>query len=354
MIPYIITFGFISLMAMMQPIDKPWSSLKIWIPMTIYLIIFVGLRHEVGSDWDNYLAMFNRDVPQMSYGDALVHGDPAFWLLMVWVTEMGWSIHIVNLVSGIFFVTGLVVFVRTMPNPWLALVVATGYTVLTLGMGYVRQGVALGLSLWAITALVDRKFVKFFILISFATAFHKSGVLMLGFGLFQGGRGKYLKAIAAVMMGIGIYMAFMSGNEEHYVETYIDSAMKSSGAYIRIFMNLIPALIFLYFRKRWYQLWPDSYTWWYLMALASLAAVPSVFILSTATDRVSLYLIPLQFVVFSSLPLLLQGVISPKVTTFLVVFYYGLVYFVWLNFAAWAFAWVPYQNILSDYFGYLY
>jgi len=352
MIPYIFTFVFPALLALLQPVDKPWKSLRIWIPVAILYILFIGFRHEVGSDWDNYMNMFTFEAVNMSYAQAFVHDDPAYWLLQVWAHDIGKTIHIVNFVGGILFVTGLIIFIRRLPNPWLALVVAMAYTILAVGMGYERQGIALGITLWAITALIDKKFLKFFILILFAAAFHKSAVLMLGLGLFHGGKGKYLKAVAAIVMGVGIYAAFMSGHEERLVSTYIDSDMQSSGAYIRVFMNAIPAFFFFYFHKKWKRLWPNSYTIWLLIAWGSLFAIVGVIFLSTAVDRVSLYFIPLQFVVFSSLPILLRGKMNPKVTTALVIAYYALVYFVWLLFAKWAFAWVPYQNILPTWIEY--
>jgi hypothetical protein len=346
MFPYVVTFLFTALFALMQPADKPWRSLKIWIPVALYYIIFIGLRHEVGSDWFNYLDMFNRDVPLMDYLDALKHGDPAYWLLQVWAYQNGWDIHIVNLVAALLFVTGLVVFLRRLPNPWLGLVITLAYTVLAIGMGYVRQGIALGLTLWAITALIDRKFVKYIILITLAAAFHKSAVVMLGFGLFQGGKGKYLKALAALLMGVGIYLAFMSGYEEQYVKTYIESDIYSSGAYIRVIMNAIPAFLLLLFRRRWKQFWPRGYTLWLLMALGSIASLFLVPFATTAVDRISLYFIPMQIAVFASLPSFFKGKISPKITTSLIVIHYALVHLVWLGFAKWAYMWLPYQNIL--------
>lgn len=350
MFPYIVVFAFPAILAMLQPTHKPWKSLAVWMPTAIFYILFIGFRHEVGSDWFNYLDMFNRDVPGMTYLDALLHDDPGFWLTMVWTYESGQDMYIINFIASIFFVSGLVIFIRRLPNPWLALTITMAYTILTLGMGYVRQGAALGLALWAITALMDKKFVKFFILIALASAFHKSAVLMLGFGLFQGGKGKYLKIIAAIVMGIGIYFAFMSGQEEQLVDLYINKNMHSSGAYIRVFMNVIPALIFLYYRKKWKKLWSKGYTLLLLMALGSLGAFVGVWFYSTAVDRVSLYFIPLQITVFSSLPILLRGKIEPKFTTLMVILYYALVYFVWLNFASWAYMWFPYQNILIEWF----
>ena len=58
----------------------------------------------------------------------------------------------------------------------------------------------------------------------------------------------------------------------------------------------------------------------------------------------ALYLLPLQLFVFAHLPDVL-GVYGRRNTTFLtiIIAYYALVLFVWLNFATNAPAWVPYQ-----------
>lgn len=62
---------------------------------------------------------------------------------------------------------------------------------------------------------------------------------------------------------------------------------------------------------------------------------------STALDRMALYFIPLQLVVFSYLPSLLKG--SKQTWTFLIILYYALILFVWINFAKHAQYWLPYQ-----------
>jgi len=346
MFPYVMIFVIPALLSLFQPANKPWKSLRIWVPIWIIYTLFIGLRHEVGTDWVNYLDMFHREVPWMDYYDALRHGDPAYWLMQVWVYDNGWDIHVLNLFSATLFMTGLVIFLRRLPNPFLGLVITVAYTVIAVAMGYVRQGIALGFTFWAITALMDRKFVKYIILIVLAAAFHKSAVIMLGIGLFQGGKGKYIKTLAAFIIGVGVYAAFMSGEEERLVKTYIESGMHSMGAYMRVLMNVMPAMLFLWYRKKWKQLWPESYMLWFLMAWASIIAMFLLPVSTTAVDRMSLYFIPMQIAILTSFPVLLAGKISPKITISLIIGYYGAMYFGWLMFAKWAPMWLPYRNIL--------
>lgn len=110
-------------------------------------------------------------------------------------------------------------------------------------------------------------------------------------------------------------------------------------------MNAVPAVIFLWFRRRFVML-PAERTFWTWMSLAALGFVawlvasPS----STAVDRLALYWIPLQLFVLSRLPNALGSPIgSNKALVCGVVAYSATVLFVWLVFAAHALAWLPYQ-----------
>ena len=65
---------------------------------------------------------------------------------------------------------------------------------------------------------------------------------------------------------------------------------------------------------------------------------------STAVDRVGLYMLPLQLVVFSHLPDVLGKQNGGKpIWVALVLAYYCAVQFVWLNFASHAKYWLPYR-----------
>ena len=70
------------------------------------------------------------------------------------------------------------------------------------------------------------------------------------------------------------------------------------------------------------------------------------FFASTPVDRMSLYLIPLQLYVLSRLPFLFLDVVVRGSTIIAIVLLYGLVLWVWLNYADHAYYWVPYDNYL--------
>jgi hypothetical protein len=88
---------------------------------------------------------------------------------------------------------------------------------------------------------------------------------------------------------------------------------------------------------------------WKLFSVISLFLFFLLFIsdASTAIDRIGLYLLPLQLVVFSYLPDMFgnRGELN-QIAILIVLLFYAAVLFVWLNFAFHSYYWVPYNNIL--------
>ncbi len=64
MFPYIAVTGFIAIMALLFPSRRKQPLL--WLFAFILLLIFVGLRHHVGMDWNNYLMMIKLPVAHWS------------------------------------------------------------------------------------------------------------------------------------------------------------------------------------------------------------------------------------------------------------------------------------------------
>ncbi len=85
---------------------------------------------------------------------------------------------------------------------------------------------------------------------------------------------------------------------------------------------------------------------WRLFSLISIALFVGFFATSatTALDRIALYMIPLQLVVFSHLPDAFgrHGERNQHIVL-MILAYYAAVLFVWLNFALHAKSWIPYQ-----------
>ena len=314
-----------------------------WGMAWLTLTLLIGFRYEVGGDWFNYIRHFN-EVYYLSFWEAVKRFDPAHGA-MNWLSNyLGWGVYGTNLAYGAIFSLGLIAFCRPQPRPLLALAVAMPYLVVVVAMGYSRQGVAIGLALFALLALAERNTLKFVIFVALAGLFHKSAVVLIPIAALASTKRKVWTAVWVGAMAVLMYYLYLEESAETLVESYVGSQMASEGGAIRVAMNAVPALLFLLNRKR-FRLDRAELALWTWLSLIAVAFVP-IFLLSpssTAVDRVALYFIPLQIYVFSRLPDALWRGKHRLAVRSGVVLYYGLVMFVWLNYATHSKYWLPYQ-----------
>ena len=315
-----------------------------WLPWAMVFMLFtlmMGLRHEVGGDWLNYLPHF-RQTATMSLGEVMGRSDPGYYGLNWVVAQFGGDIYHVNLACAAIMMWGTVRFCRDQPNPWLALLAAVPYMLIVVGMGYTRQAVALGFALLGLAALGHGRTRAFVLWIAIGATFHQSAVLLLPIAALAASRNRFLTGGLVGVTTLLLYYLLLADASEALWENYVEAQYQSQGGMIRVMMNVVPALLLILFRKR---LAPDlqERKLWLWMAVFALACLPLVGLASTAVDRVALYLIPIQLFVFSRIPRLATTVRVRTPLVVGVVGYYAAVLYVWLNYATHAFAWVPYQ-----------
>lgn len=323
------------------------SSVKLnitWLAMVIVMSLLIGFRFQVGGDWGNYFHYLEA-VQGIELAEVLKMGDPGYQLLNWLSVQLDWGIFGVNLIGGIIFSIGLVVFCRNLPHPWLALAVAVPYVVIVVAMGYSRQGVALGLAMLGLVSLGRHKTVWFIIWVVLGATFHKTAVLLLPIAALASTRNRYWTALWVGAVALVAYVLLLEEQIESLYTNYLAAEMQSQGALVRLLMNAIPAAILLFWRRRFIFTEAEAVLWRWL-AIISLALLVLLLISpsSTVVDRIALYMLPLQLVVFAHLPDVFgrRGKRNDGLLT-AILFYYATVQFVWLNFAIHAEGWLPYQ-----------
>ena len=315
----------------------------IWKIIFSMFVIMIGFRHEVGGDWYQYLEML--ESYSDTSGERAAFQDPLFILFNLLAIWSGTGIYLVNFLSAIFFSWGLVVFCRSQPRPWLALVVAVPYLVTVVAMGYTRQGVAIGIAMVGMVALGEGKIVRFMLWITFAALFHKSALVLVPLAVLSNRQHRITTLFWIFVASFTLFVLLLQEAMTFWVGGYLGSEMNSSGAAIRIAMNSVPAVLFLIYRKR-FQLTLIQLKFWSWMSRSALLFIVLLHVSpsSTAIDRLALYWIPLQLFVFSRLPDALgQRGRKNAGLVYAVVIYSLVIQFVWLMFADTSFAWLPYQ-----------
>lgn len=321
----------------------------VWVAVATLLTLAIGFRFEVGGDWFNYFRYLIRGQV-LSLGDLVGEEDPGYMAFNILSSELGLGMTGVNLMAGAIFSVGLVSFLRSLPRPWLGLAAAVPYLVIVVAMGYTRQSIALGLVMVGLVELRRGRFARFAIWVVLGALFHKSAVLVIPIAVLTSSRVRIQSIGMVGLLGYVGYDTFLADYTDNLVNVYvIQQKTESQGALIRLGMNMIAGAVFFVFRRR-FVMAPSEYRLWRIMSLIALAMFSALLFtgFSTALDRMALYFIPLQLVVFSHLP---DALGRPNGRNTAIVFgiliYFAAIQFVWLNFANNARLWLPYQMGLS-------
>jgi hypothetical protein len=319
--------------------------------LSAFLLMMIGFR-ETGGDYSTYKAIFYV-ISDRSLQDALRISDPAFALLDWTSSQLSLGLYGVNTVCGAIYLYGFYRFARREQEPLLMLAISIPYQVIVTVMGYTRQGVAVGLLMWGISYLYEKKPIRFLCAILIAAGFHSSALSLAPLACFGFDLRKrpiaWISGVSAGLVALSLVMGHWAPEEKFdlFYQNYVESNHYSSeGALVRSAMSALAALVFLSYWRTWGRQWGDRNIW-LAFSLVSLAMVPLTFVASTATDRTGLYLIPLQLVVFSRLPYVQGFRARRNVFVVMIVLGYALALGVWLYWGQFTSQlWLPYRSLL--------
>lgn len=345
MLPYWLMYFMVSVgaLANMAPFNRRQLH-PVLIAMVLLIIVFVGLRFEVGADWFNYLYMYDY-IGSRSLESSLKAGDFAYVYLNWLANRWGAEIWFVNIVCAAVFGWGLYRLAVTQDNPFTILAIAIPYLVIAIAMGYTRQGAALGMVMAALADYLKHKNLWRFTLFIFGAAlFHSSAVIVLALVALTEKRSSVVNFIVLACAGLIAYTTLAMPAIEKIQAVYLQRQYQSQGALVRILMSNTSAIAFLIFRRH-LNFSPTERLIWRNFGIASFVALIALFVVqsSALVDRLALYLMPLQLVIFGRISTLGGRNVSSLIVILIT---FGLVLFVWLNFAANSFMWQPYQSYL--------
>jgi hypothetical protein len=342
MLPYWLLFAYFAVGSFAQSDPAGIGKTKPTMALgALIIVVMIGFRFQVGGDWYAYEAMLSY-VRVVSLEKAMAIGDPGYQAINWCVAALGFDIWLVNLICAAVFVWGLVRLANMQPSPFLTILIAIPYLVIVVAMGYSRQAVAIGFVMAGLAALdKNGSIVRFAIYVALAALFHKTAVVALPLVIFAGRHNKFVNVLAGIALSFALYDVFLSDSVDSFVKNYVDQEYNSQGAAIRVGMSLIPAAVCLMFGKR-LAFTPTQLTVWRGFSLAAFGLLIALLISpsSTAVDRIALYIIPLQLVVLSRVFLLFKHHSQGRTVAIL---YAAAIQFTWLNFAAHARFWVPYE-----------
>jgi hypothetical protein len=346
-LPYFAVTGFVAFMALAMPTRRV-NNLA-WVFAFVLVLIFVGLRHHVGMDWNNYLRMISW-AGKGTLVDALTYAEPGFALMLWGSAQLGFGIYGSNLVGTLIFCAGLFRYARTVPHPWIALVVAMPMLVTVVAMSASRQAVAIGVLLWIVAEWDKSSLLKRVSAVVVAALLHASALVFLAFVAADLKLRPSIKLILiAVFLVASVLILQWSGRADYYDSLYGSGQTeltRSPGAILHVLFNGGPALLyFLLSNTRRAKLLPNQLH--RHMALLSVALVPAAFFVSTAASRISLFLFPVSMYIFSSIPTLASSAKDRLLLRYAISLTMIALLFLWLAFANNSYAHLPYGNLLT-------
>ncbi len=347
MIAYWLIF-IIPLIAILHPVrlDNKARGLALWL-FALLLVIIIGFRHEVGGDWGRYLYVYDYILDAGGFWKNS-RSDIGYEFFNWLSKEYFNSIYLANLLSATIFVSGLLYFCKRilMPWPWIGLIVSIPFLFLVVSMGYTRQSVAVGLLMFALVELSKGYRYRYYTLIIIGTLFHKTLVIMLLVGVLYRKKRGVVFWILWGFISILLFYFMVENYFSHMVYYYITTKYHSSGgAFIRVLMSSFAGFIFFVYRQKMKELYYDV-DLWFIFSVVSIVLLPMSFFYSTFTDRVAVYFLPLQLVIFSRVPALITSSYNRTVFVTGTIFLYAATMFVWLFYGTHSYLWLPYNNII--------
>jgi hypothetical protein len=336
--------------------EKTQAQRRAWHPVLWLMPVFfvVMAFREAGGDYSRYLYLFTI-VEFMPFGEALGMAEPLYALVNFVSAGLGLGMTGVNAACALVFLYGLYRLAIDEPRPLLVVALAVPYLIIVVAIGYTRQGTAIGLFMLALTQLRRDRPVRYLLLIFLAAGFHTSALIALPLAYFgvrrRPGILNLVQKVGAIGASIGFSLTIASDRLSDYSQFYLESnRYVSQGALIRSLLTAAAGLIFFVVRRSWSRSFGDTHVW-NVLALTSLAAVPLSLVQSTATDRIGLFLLPFQILVFERLTVMPASRQVRQLLVAAVLAIYALNLLVWLHFGEFATVlWLPFKNTVLGTF----
>ena len=318
----------------------------------ITCILFIGFRYQIGGDWgiyDNWARLINT----IDFIEVFNMFSPGY-NMMVWISvNLGFGVLLSNTICALLFIIGLTIFVKSLPNPWLGYVIAFPYLITVVGMGYSRQAVVIGFSLWCFDIWrKNNKFstLKILILASIAITFHKTGLLILFLVLINsdGPYFRFKNLLFCIPLALGFFYYLISVNLGATLSYYFaqSNIIKTGqavayGAQARAFLNIPATILFFYFYKD-FRVFGDRRLWTIIAIVSVIFFIVAPFY-TTIIDRLALFLISFQMLVYSRLTIIIKNNFYRFALIYSVCGFYILIFTVWLFYSLSSYMWIPYK-----------
>ena len=323
-------------------------SLGAFLAVGVFLVLFMGLRYEVGCDYGGYHHRFSFSHAGVLDGLPFVTTEWGFAYLTYAMQELTGSYAAYLTVISAILVACYVIFARAFHGSFAILALLFPIIIVQLGMSGVRQALAGGALMLAAVAFINgrRWLVAACILVGFQ--FHTSVIVFLPIALLAGREITTGRLVAVLMLVTPVSGFLMADRFDSYSDRYIEQIygeQEARGGVIRYGLVMIPVVAFAFWGKFVRREFPKVFPLLKLFALICFSMAPLLLLSTVALHRFNFYVMPFSILMFQYLAL---SAVMPRNRTkaqAVPIMLYGLYSISWFSLSGHAAkCYIPYQN----------
>ena len=330
----------------------------------LFLTFFIGFRNQIGCDWDGYLENF-ASVNSKSWNNIFIQnnikelGNQIYdigYTLIIKILSYRFDFQETILILSFFFTIPLFIFCNQLKRPYLALTISYPYFFVVVGMGVIRQSIAISFLMLCIIFISNKSFNKFLLFNIFSSLFHFSAIIFSSLLLFfiDSFEKKRFNIFFALILGIILLMFTFYNYESVYdkIFSYLNPPPKqfyneAKSAIVIWIINFLPITLYLknISKFKFNKFLKKTIIFFFIFEIFLFFLI---FFNTTFAYRFLLYGFPISIYIISFLPDVDIVKIKSKYVTFSLVFLCFISLAYWLQNANHAYCWLPYKNIILN------
>lgn len=328
----------------------------------LFLTFFIGFRNEIGCDWDGYFENF-ASVNSKSWNTLFIQnnikelGNQIYdigYTLIIKILSYKFNFQITILILSIFFTVPLFIFCGQLKRPYLALTISYPYFFVVVGMGVIRQSIAISFLMLCIIFISNKSLNKFLLFNIFSSLFHFSAIIFSSLILIflDSFEKKRLNIFFAIILGsILLLLTFYNYESVFYkILAYVNPSNfynEAKSAIVIWIINFLPITLYLknISKFKFNKFLKRIIIFFFIFEILLFFLI---FFNTTFAYRFLLYGFPISIYITSFLPDSDIVKIKSKYITFSLVSLCFISLAFWMQNANHAFCWLPYKNIIFN------
>ncbi len=366
MIFYFLPFVFLTILTLIESSKRfkfIINNKYLYYLIATFFIFFIGLRYEVGCDWQQYIEMFEKynSITLSGLIERNFFSDQKLQELgHIFITRISKNIYVLNLIYAALFSLPLFYFCSKLKSKYFSLLISYPYYIIVVGMGPIRQAACTSFLMISIIYLSNKKYYRHLFLTVISLLIHQFSIFFNGLILLASyPRIREIKFSKINIFFIIIFtslLIYCSPVLIHKIYVYFAYYKKTTpngvmiippakSAIILWIINFIPSFIFLK-NKNFFKINNILKSIFTSFCILEILLLPIVLVQSVVGYRLLLYLFPSSIYITSLIPEINLFNIKKTYTLNFIISISFISLIVWLKFAYHSSCWVPYKNIL--------